>query len=48
MRRFRPRRRMPRVVLQPGLEGQDEMRRLECAVSRERNTELGGRIGRDQ
>ena len=48
MRRFGPRRGTPRVVLQPDLEGQDEVRRLECAVTRERDTELRARIGRDQ
>ena len=48
MRRFGPRRGAPRVVVQPGLEGQDEVRRLERPVRRERHTELRARIGRDQ
>ena len=48
MRRFGPGRGAPRVVFQADLEGHDEVRRLECSVGRERNTELCARIGRNQ
>ena len=48
MRRFGPGRGTPRVVFQADFEGQDEVGGLECPVLRERNTELGACIGRNE